>query len=338
MITLCICGYDGNNNDTHVWPLLDPIVSVENNHMKKSSLAAVITFTVIFAFLFVPAVSADTVEKTVVIESGDIVIPMANFDGGTADVTVPKDSVAGIIYQAYPDVEFWFKPGSTKTWFNLNTLEGRTHKDGGEWTLYVGGVEQTTDMVNDWSDVIVTPGDTVKLIYDTDGYTVKIKTTVANTATPVSKTISGVIKTENVTIPASQISGSDTAITVAGDSLIGVLANSLSNVEFYMGGTQNFFNLNTYDGHTHKSPNKTDKWYAYIDGKEVSVPDWSTVKVTKGQVITLKFDDITNGAIYEYTITTSTSAGGSGTQSPVPVAGLLIGLAAAGLFAVSRKF
>lgn len=58
--------------------------------MKKSSLVAVITFTVIFAFLFVPAVSADTVEKTVVIESGDIVIPMANFDGGTADVTVPK--------------------------------------------------------------------------------------------------------------------------------------------------------------------------------------------------------------------------------------------------------
>lgn len=297
-----------------------------------------ITFAVIFAFLFVPAVSAETVEKTVILESGDIVIPMANFDGGTADVTVPKDSVAGIIYQAYPDVEFWFKPGSTKTWFNLNVLEGRTHKDGGVWTLYVGGVEQTTDTVNDWSKVIVTPGDTVKLIYDTDGYTVKIQTTVANNAEPVSKTIVGVVKTGNVTIPASQISGSDTAISVAGDSLLGVLANSLPVVEFYKGGSQNFFNLNTYDGHTHKSPNKTDKWYVYIDGTEVTTPDWSTVKVTSGQVITMKFDDVTNGAIYEYTIDTAGSTSQGGTQSPIPFAGLLLGLGAAGLFAASRKF
>ena len=296
-----------------------------------------ITFAVIFAFLFVPAVSAETVEKTVILESGDIVIPMANFDGGTADVTVPKDSVAGIIYQAYPDVEFWFKPGSTKTWFNLNVLEGRTHKDGGVWTLYVGGVEQTTDMVNDWSEVIVTPGDTVKLIYDADEYTVKIKTTVANDAEPVSKTIAGVIKSENVTIPASQISGSDTAISVAGDSLLGVLANSLPVVEFYKGGSQNFFNLNTYDGHTHKSPNKTDKWYFYIDGAEVTTPDWSTVMITPGQVITMKFDDITNGAIYEYTIDTADSTGQSGTQSPIPFAGLLLGLGAAALFAASRR-
>ncbi len=296
-----------------------------------------ITFAVIFAFLFIPAVSAETVEKTVILESGDIVIPMANFDGGTADVTVPKDSVAGIIYQAYPDVEFWFKPGSTKTWFNLNILDGRTHKDGGVWTLYVGGVEQTTDTVNDWSKVIVTPGDTVKLIYDADEYTVKIQTTVANNAEPVSKTIVGVIKTGNVTIPASQISGSDTAISVAGDSLLGVLANSLPVVEFYKGGSQNFFNLNTYDGHTHKSPNKTDKWYLYVDGTEVTTPDWSTVKITSGQVITMKFDDITNGAIYEYTIDTADSAGPKRTQSPVPFAGLLLGLGAAGLFAASRR-
>jgi hypothetical protein len=305
--------------------------------MKKSSFIAMITFAVIFAFLFVPAVSAETVEKTVILESGDIVIPMANFDGGSADVTVPKNSVAGIIYQAYPDVEFWFKPGSTKTWFNLNILEGRTHKDGGVWTLYVGGVEQTSDMVNDWSQLIVTPGDTVKLIYDADEYTVKIKTTVSNTAKPVTQSINGVFKTEAVNIPAEQISGSDTAVSVAGDSLLGILANSLPSVEFYKGGNQNFFNLNTYDGHTHKSPNKTDKWYVYVDGTEVTTPDWSTVKLTKGQVITMKFDDITNGAIYQYVIETSALAGDSGTTSPLPAAGIIFGLGAAGLFALSRK-
>lgn len=296
-----------------------------------------ITFAVIFAFLFVPAVSAETVEKTVILESGDIVIPMANFDGGTADVTVPKDSVAGIIYQAYPNVEFWFKPGSSKTWFNLNTLEGRTHKDAGVWTLYVGGVEQTTDTVNDWSKVIVTPGDTVKLIYDADEYTVKIKTTVSNAAKPVTQSINGVFKTDTVNIPAEQISGSDTAISVPGDSLLGILANSLPVVEFYKGGSQNLFNLNTYDGHTHKSPNKTDKWYVYIDGTEVTTPDWSTVKLTKGQVITMKFDDITNGAVYEYTIDTAASSGESGTKSPLPVAGIILGLGTIGLFAVSRR-
>ena len=113
------------------------------------------------------------------------------------------------------------------------------------------------------------------------------------------------IETGTVEIPADLITSGE-AITVDTDSLIGVLYLAFPEAQFFKGGNQGmYFNLDSYDGHTHKSPGKDDKWFLYIDDVEVTEPDWSTVPVSSGQTITLLFDDVTAGEQYEYTVPTS---------------------------------
>ena len=124
------------------------------------------------------------------------------------------------------------------------------------------------------------------------------------------------IETGTIEIPASLISRGE-AITVDADSLIGVLYLALPEAQFFKGGNQGmYFNLDSYDGHTHKSPGADDKWILSLDGKEVTDPDWSTVQVSSGQVITMLFDDVTAGEQYEYVIPASSDDEGS--ADPVP--------------------
>ncbi len=156
--------------------------------MKKSILIASGLFiAAVFLTAAALPVTASTVEQNIVLSTGDIIIPKDNFDGGSADVPVPANSVAGVIYKAVPDVEFWYKAGSSKTWFNLNELYDHTHKDkttGGVWKLYLNDVEQTTDTVNDYSKVLVKSGDVIKLVYSTDNFTVILN--VADAAKPTA--------------------------------------------------------------------------------------------------------------------------------------------------------
>jgi len=116
------------------------------------------------------------------------------------------------------------------------------------------------------------------------------------------------IEKGTVEISADLITSGE-SIIVDSDSLIGVLYLALPGAQFFKGGNQGmYFNLDSYDGHTHKSPGPNDKWFLYIDNVEVTEANWSTVTVSSGQTITMRFDDVTAGEQYEYIITTSGDA------------------------------
>ncbi len=116
------------------------------------------------------------------------------------------------------------------------------------------------------------------------------------------------IKGGDVIVPAVDISGSDVDVNVPGSSLIGVLSG-IEGVGFYKGGNQGaYFNLDSYDGHTHKKPTKDDKWYVYIDDAEVTEPNWTNIIVYDDRVLRLFFDEASTGNSYEYLFTTEGGA------------------------------
>ncbi len=128
-------------------------------------------------------------------------------------------------------------------------------------------------------------------------------------ASAAAETIS--VQSGTLTLPADVVT-SGTSVTVDANSLVGVLYTGLPHAVFFKGGNQGmYFNLDSFDGHTHKAPSKEDQWHLSLDGKEVTEPDWSAVHVSDGQTIFLVFDEKSTGKTYEYTYTVS----GGGTAS-----------------------
>ncbi|HKM42251.1 MAG TPA: hypothetical protein VJY43_06755 [Methanocorpusculum sp.] len=134
-----------------------------------------------------------------------------------------------------------------------------------------------------------------------------------------------------VVIPADQIS-SGVNTDVASDSIAGMLFNTFGkNVTFYnqMGSDTMWFNIDSLLGRVHKGDGS---WSLYIDGEKIgakTLPDWSNSTVTNGQVITLIYDY--DNCTVSMTATTE-KAQPTSTASPLPIAGIFAGLAAAGIY------
>ncbi|MCK9314019.1 MAG: hypothetical protein M0P20_08240 [Methanocorpusculum sp.] len=134
-----------------------------------------------------------------------------------------------------------------------------------------------------------------------------------------------------IVIPADQIS-SGVNTNVSSDSIAGMLFNAFGkNVTFYnqMGSDTMWFNLDELLGRVHKGDGS---WSLYIDGEKIggkSLPDWSNSTVKNGQVITLVYDYDNCSVSMK---ATTEKAQPTSAASPLPIAGILAGLAVAGLF------
>ncbi|ABN07878.1 hypothetical protein Mlab_1717 [Methanocorpusculum labreanum Z] len=242
---------------------------------------------------------------------GNVTIPADQITAGVSK-EVDNASVIGVLYNTLPGVLFYYG-GDTTTYFNIESYDGNTHKiptKNDKWYLSVNGVT-LGKTEPDWSLITVEDGDVVSLMFDnqTAGtvsyFNMTVETVPVGTILPITD--------GDVIVPAADISGSDIDVNVPGSSLIGVLSG-IDGIGFFKGGNQGaYFNLDSYDGHTHKSPTKNDKWYVYIDGVEVTESNWTNVTVYDDQVIRLFFDEASTGNSYEYLFTTKggTTAGWS---------------------------
>ncbi|MEA5086797.1 MAG: hypothetical protein VB007_06200 [Methanocorpusculum sp.] len=241
-------------------------------------------------------------DKTAVVVKGNVTIPKEQITAGIAK-EVDNASVIGVLYNTFPGMLFYYG-GDTATYFNVESYEGNTHKkpsSNDKWSLSINGVTLGGKTDPDWSLVFVEDKDFVSLTFDNQTAGTKSCYNLTIETAPVGTVIT--IVDGEVVIPAADISGSDVDVSVPGSSLIGVLSG-IEGVGFYKGGNQGaYFNLDSYEGHTHKKPTKDDKWHTYIDGAEVTEPNWTTVSVSDGQLIRLFFDEVSTGNSYEYLFT-----------------------------------
>ncbi|MEA5036892.1 hypothetical protein SDC9_34994 [bioreactor metagenome] len=240
-------------------------------------------------------------DKIATVVKGNVTIPKEQITAGIAK-EVDNASVIGVLYNTFPGMLFYYG-GTSATYFNVESYNGDTHgspSDNDKWSLSINGVTLGGKTYPDWSLVFVEDKDVVSLMFNnqtagsTSYYNLTIEMSPVGTVIPI---VDG-----DVVIPAADISGSDVDVTVSGSSLLGVLSG-IDGVGFFKGGNQEaYFNLDSYDGHTHKKP-ITDKWYTYIDGAEVTESNWTTISVSDGQIIRLFFDEASTGKTYEYLFT-----------------------------------
>ncbi|NCB26332.1 MAG: hypothetical protein EOM62_12790, partial [Bacteroidia bacterium] len=122
-------------------------------------------------------------DRVVTIDDGQITIPAAALGSSSTlknDTRAGNNSVAAMVYNTFgSDVTFW-KGGKTGDKFNLDTLLGKTHLNGGKWYLFVNGAEQSIANWASDSDLTITSGQVVELVYDSDtsgvaNFTVRMK-------------------------------------------------------------------------------------------------------------------------------------------------------------------
>ena len=236
-------------------------------------------------------------EFTYKIQDDNVTIPAEVISGRDAEIEVTGDSLIAAIYESLDGAELFYKDGETDIFFNLNSYDGHTHKSPAKtdkWYAYIDGTEVTA---GDWSTVHLNGGEELRITFDnvSDGtrsdYYIDVLSNLP--VLPISE--------GTVTIPVSALSTGNTGpADVPANSLIAAL-NGLKDVVFYKGGNQGmYFNLDTYDGHTHKKPTTEDKWYVYIDEIEVTDASWATVTVYDGQRCRLEFNESSTGKVYDY--------------------------------------
>jgi DMSO/TMAO reductase YedYZ molybdopterin-dependent catalytic subunit len=191
--------------------------------------------------------------------------------------------------------------------YKINTLEIIVSDEGSNNDISgTGNTEQWADigiLYKNFIEFLFSFGHTSEIQVNNDRWSLPTNdVTDGDNTSPEGNVVT--IKDGDVIVPAADISGSDVDVSVPGSSLIGVLSG-IEGVGFYKGGNQGaYFNLDSYEGHTHKKPTSSDKWYIYLDGVEVTEPNWTNVIVYDNQVLRLFFDEASTGNSYEYLFTT----------------------------------